>query len=161
MWQWDLSRADFPATGISCKSSLFSHKSPRLCASCQDGGVGMSVLSDRAVRKEREKNAAPTTWTAGTDITDIIKFYLIQVRGHKGSHNDTVPHLEVSFLLQAPSVIINTRTVHWAWAAAGKLNPGFVRAPNDKLIHIGRKINDSNDNKGLCTGTNLNLLAMS
>ena len=45
-------------TGISCKSSLFPHKSPRLCTSCQDAGVGMSALP--ACR------AAPAVWTPAT-----------------------------------------------------------------------------------------------
>lgn len=48
-------------TGISCKSSLFPHKSPRLCTSCQDAGVGMSALLGQPT--------VPTEWTLATILT--------------------------------------------------------------------------------------------
>lgn len=113
----------------------------------------MHILSGRRCghvstpRSSREQSCAGGMDTS--DITDIIKFYLFQVWGHRGCCNHTVCHLELFF--HSKHLVVSWMHVYQTWISWGDHtpDPGCVRVLNDKLIYTGRGRNDRTDNTTL------------
>lgn len=120
-------RADTPA---SVPNPLYSLINPHGCAH----PVRMPVWACQHSQIEpRADRAVMVIWTPASHITDIIKFDLIQERGHRGSDDNSVCHFEVLFFLLTPSFLLLDMQ---------KQDPEPAQSPGCFILHMLKGLND-------------------